>query len=91
MQIERLSFQIIPEDRVSDFIDADQAIWEPWLNQQRGYIRKTAQVYPGGRVDLRIFWASKKDLEKASKDPQIPTLDVKLQSQFLGVFQKLPT
>ncbi len=91
MEIERLSFQIIPEDRVSDFIDADQAIWEPWLNQQRGYIRKTAQVYPGGRVDLRIFWASKKDLEKASKDPQIPALDVKLQSQFLGVFQKLPT
>jgi hypothetical protein len=91
VEIERLSFQIIPEDRVSDFIDADQAIWEPWLNQQRGYIRKTAQVYPGGRVDLRIFWASKKDLEKASKDPQIPALDVKLQSQFLGVFQKLPT
>ncbi len=91
MQIERLSFLVIPEERTDDFIDADAAVWNPWLQQQRGYIRKTAQVYPGGRVDLRIFWASKKDLEKASKDPQIPALDVKLQSQFLGVFQRLPT
>jgi hypothetical protein len=91
VQIERLSFLVIPEERTDDFIDADAAVWNPWLQQQRGYIRKTAQVYPGGRVDLRIFWASKKDLEKASKDPQIPALDVKLQSQFLGVFQRLPT
>ena len=90
MEIERLSFQIIPEDRVDDFIKADNEVWSPWLQQQRGYLRKTANVYPGGRVDLRIYWASKRDLEQASKDPQIPAIDVKLRSQFLGVYQRLP-
>ncbi len=90
MEIERLSFQITPESRVSDFIDADQSVWEPWLNQQRGYIRKTANVYPGGRVDLRMYWASKRDLDAASKSPEIPALDVKLRSAFLGVYQRLP-
>jgi hypothetical protein len=91
VQIERLSFLVIPEDRTDDFIDADAAVWNPWLQQQRGYIRKTANVYPGGRVDLRIYWASKRDLEKASKSSEIPVLDVKLRSSFLGVFQRLPT
>lgn len=90
MEIERLSFIITPADRVSDFIDADRKVWEPWLQQQRGYIRKTTQVYPDGRVDLRIYWDSKRNLEKAAKDPQIPALDVKLQSSFLGVYQRLP-
>jgi len=90
MEIERLSFLIIPEDRVDDFVDADAEVWNPWLQQQRGYIRKTAQFYPGGRVDLRIYWASKRDLESASKDPQIPALDVKLRAKFLGVYQRLP-
>jgi hypothetical protein len=90
MQIERLSFLISPSDRVEDFIDADTTIWDPWLRQQRGYLRKTYQRYPGGRVDIRIFWASARDLEKASRNPEIPALDVKLQSQFLGVYQRLP-
>ena len=91
MQIERLSFSINPPDRVEEFIDADEAVWEPWLRQQRGYLRKTYQRYPAGRVDIRIFWATKKDLVAASKDPQIPALDVKLQAQFLGVYQRLPS
>jgi hypothetical protein len=90
MEIERLSFIVTPEDRTDDFIDADAMVWNPWLQQQRGYIRKTANVYPGGRVDLRIYWASKRDLDTASKNPEIPALDVKLRSQFLGVYQRLP-
>jgi len=90
MEIERLSFLITPKDRVNDFIDADQKVWEPWLQQQRGYIRKTAQIYPDGRVDLRIYWDSKRNLEKAGKDPQIPALDVKLRATFLGIFNRLP-
>ena len=90
MEIERLSFLITPEDRVEDFIDADTAIWDPWLRQQRGYLRKTYQRYAGGRVDLRLFWDSKKNLEKASKDPQIPAIDVRLKAAFLGVYQRLP-
>jgi len=90
MEIERLSFLVTPADRVDDFIDADRKVWEPWLQQQRGYIRKSVQVYPNGRVDLRIFWDSKKNLEQASKDPQIPALDVKLRAEFLGAYNRLP-
>jgi hypothetical protein len=90
MEIERLSFVVTPEDKVEDFIDADEKVWEPWLRQQRGYLRKTYQRYPAGRVDIRIFWATKKDLAAASRDSQIPALDVKLQSSFLGVYTRLP-
>jgi hypothetical protein len=90
MEIERLSFVVTPEDKVEDFIDADEKVWEPWLRQQRGYLRKTYQRYPAGRVDIRIFWATKKDLVAASKSPEIPALGVKLQAQFLGVYTRLP-
>ena len=89
MFIERLSFQVIPPDRMEDFIAADEKTWDPWLRQQKGYLRKTVQRYPGGRVDLRIFWANLKDMEKAAKDPQIPAIEVRLQSSFLGVYQRL--
>jgi hypothetical protein len=90
MEIERLSFVVTPESKVEDFIDADEKVWEPWLRQQRGYLRKTYQRYPGGRVDIRLFWATKKDLVAASKSPEIPALDVVLQSSFLGVYTRLP-
>jgi hypothetical protein len=90
MEIERLSFIVTPEDKVEDFIDADEKVWEPWLRQQRGYLRKTYQRYPAGRVDIRLFWATKKDLTVASKSSEIPALDVKLQAQFLGVYTRLP-
>ena len=90
MLIERLSFQINPPDRVEDFIAADEEVWEPWLRQQRGYLRKTHQRYPGGRCDIRIFWASQRDLDKAAKSPEIPAIDVRLKAAFLGVYQRLP-
>lgn len=89
MEIEVLQFRVIPEDRTDEFIEADAIVWNPWLQQQRGYLRKIATVYPNGVVHLRIFWASKKDLQAASKSPEIPVLDVKLKSAFLGVAQKL--
>jgi hypothetical protein len=89
MEIERLSFIVTPKDRLDDFIKADTTIWEPWLQQQRGYLRKTYQRYPTGRVDIRIYWDSKKNLGAASKSPEIPVLDVKLQAAFLGVYQRL--
>jgi hypothetical protein len=90
MKIELLKFRVIPESKVEDFIDADNQVWKPWLQQQRGYLRKTANVYPGGIVHLRLYWASKRDLEQASKNPEIPAFDVKLQATFLGVYQKIP-
>jgi hypothetical protein len=90
VQIERLSFVITPQDRVEEFIDADEAVWDPWLRQQRGYLRKTYQRYAGGRVDIRLFWATQRDLAVAARSPEIPVLDVKLQAAFLGVYQRLP-
>ncbi len=89
MEIERISFLITPKDRIDDFIKADEKVWTPWLQQQKGFLRKTFQRYPTGRVDVRIFWARKEDWERASKDPQIPALDVKLRAEFLGVYQRL--
>jgi len=89
MEIELLQYKIIPEDRTDEFIEADGAVWGPWLQQQRGYLRKTATVYPGGILHLRIYWDSKKNLDQAAKSPEIPALDVKLRSQFLGVYQRL--
>jgi hypothetical protein len=89
MEIERLSFIITPKDRVDDFIAADTKVWEPWLQQQRGYLRKQYQRYPTGRVDIRIFWASQRDWDKAAQSSEIPALDVRLKSEFLGVYQRL--
>jgi hypothetical protein len=89
MEIERLSFLITPKDKIDEFIEADTAVWEPWLQQQKGYLRKHYQRYPTGRVDIRIFWDNRKNLEKASRNPEIPALDVKLQAAFLGVYQRL--
>ena len=90
MQIELLSFLFTPEDRVEEFIEADEAVWDPWLRQQRGYLRKTYQRYQQGRVDIRIFWATQRDLAVASKSSEIPAIDVRLKSQFLGVCTRLP-
>ena len=90
MQIEKLSFTVNPPDRLEDFITADAQVWDPWLRQQRGYLRKTYTRYPGGRLDLRIYWATLRDLTAAAKSPEIPALDVRLQSQFLGVYTRLP-
>ena len=89
MEIERLSFLITPKDKVDEFIEADTKVWEPWLQQQRGYLRKHYQRYPTGRVEIRIFWASKRDWDAAARNPELPALDVKLRAEFLGVYQKL--
>lgn len=90
MLIEKLSFQVSPPDRVEDFITADEEIWNPWLRQQRGFLRKTYQRYANGRVDMRVFWASKKDWDKATASPELPAIEVKMKAAFLGVYQRLP-
>ena len=90
MVIELLKFQVIPEDRTDEFIEADAEIWNGWLQQQRGYLRKTATVYPGGIVHLRVYWDTQKNLDAASKNPELPAIDVKLRAQFLGVYNRLP-
>ena len=90
MEIEILSFIITPKDRVEGFLAADEEGWDPWLRRQRGFLRKTYQRYPEGRLDVRVFWASKRDWDKAAKDPIIPALEVQLKSKFLGVATRIP-
>jgi len=89
MEIEKLSFIVTPEDRVEDFLETDEKVWNPWLQQQRGFLRKTYQRYAGGRVDIRIFWASLRDWKNAARDPDLPAIEVRFQSQFLGTFTKV--
>jgi hypothetical protein len=91
MEIERLSFQVNPPERMEAFIKADAQVWDPWLRAKKGFLRKVYQEYPGGRVDIRIFWTTKKALAEASKDPDIPAIEVRMRSQFLGVYTRLPT
>jgi hypothetical protein len=91
MIIERLSFQVSPPDRLEDFIESDAAVWDSWLRNQRGYLRKTYQRYPGGILHILLFWATKRDLDAASKSPEIASMEVRHRSQFtLGVYQRLP-
>ena len=90
MKIELLKFQITPPERAQEFIKADEQVWNPWLQQQRGYLRKAYQSYPNGIVHLRLFWATQRDLAAASKSPEIPAIDVRLRASFLGVYQRLP-
>jgi hypothetical protein len=90
VEIELLAFQVTPPDRLEGFIEADAKVWDPWLKQQRGYLRKTYTRYPGGRVHIRVFWASKRDWDTAAKDPQIPAIEVSMRSMFLGVYTRLP-
>ena len=40
MKIERLSFLVFPEEKIEDFLEADAAIWDPWLRQRLGFISK---------------------------------------------------
>jgi len=90
VKIELLKFQITPPERTQEFIKADEQVWDPWLQQQRGYLRKAYQIYPNGIIHLRIFWATQRDLAAASKSPEIPAIDVRLRAAFLGVYQRLP-
>ena len=90
MFIERLSFQVSPPDRLEGFIEADTAVWTPWLQQQRGYIRKTYTRHPGGRVDIRIFWMSDWSMKTAAAKPDMRSVEVRFSATFVGVYTRLP-
>ena len=90
MFIERLSFQISPPDRLESFIETDAVVWDPWLRQQKGYIRKHYQRYPGGRVDIRIYWVGEKSMQDAAAKPSMKTIEVQFSAAFLGVYTRLP-
>ena len=90
MHIERLSFIITPADRVEDFIEADAKVWDPWLQQQKGYIKKSYTRLGGGRVDIRLFWMSEWSMKTAAAKPDMRTVEVRFSATFVGVYQRLP-
>ena len=90
MFIERLSFLITPADRVEDFIEADVAVWNPWLQQQKGYIKKTFTRLGNGRVDIRLFWMSEWSMKTAAAKPDMKTVEVRFSATFVGVYHRLP-
>ena len=75
MKIERLSFLINPAHKAQEFVDADKQMWDPWLRMRTGFIQKTATIYPGGRVEIQIFWSSKADQDKAAVNPELPIIE----------------
>ena len=89
MHIERLSFQVSPPDRLEDFIEADTKVWDPWLRQQRGYIRKTYTRLGNGRVDIRLFWMSEKAMKAAAAKPEMKTVEVRFSATFVGVYHRV--
>ena len=91
MHIERLSFIITPADRVEDFIEADAKVWDPWLQQQKGYIKKSYTRLGGGRVDIRLFWMSEWSMKTAAAKPDMRTVEVRFSATFVGVYTRLPT
>ena len=89
MKIERLSFIVSPADKTNDFIDADAKIWNPHLQLQKGYIRKTSQVYAGGRVEIQIFWKDAAAQKTAEGNLNLELIDRQLQLAFPGVYRLL--
>jgi hypothetical protein len=75
MKIERLSFLINPSHKAQEFVDADKQMWDPWLRMRTGFIQKTAKIYPGGRVEIQIFWSSKSDQDRAAVNPELPIIE----------------
>ena len=90
MHIERLSFLVAPADRLDDFITTDAKVWNPWLQQQKGFIRKTYTPFGNGRVDIRIFWMSDWSMKTAAAKPDMKTVEVRFSSSFSGVYTRLP-
>ena len=91
MFIERLSFRVSPSERVNDFIDADALVWTPWLQQQKGYIKKTYTRVGNGGVDIRIFWMSERNMVAAAAKPDMRNVEVRFSATFVGVYTRLPT
>ena len=93
MEIERLSFIVIPKETLDDFIEIDEQVWTTWLRQQKGFIQKHYQRYPTGHLDIRIFWQSRADWEAAAQSPQLPAIESKFRTEFLklgkGIYQML--
>ena len=86
MEIERLQFQVTPH-LVDDFIIADNQVRLPWLQRQPGFLRKTHSVRPGGFVETLIFWKDKSSWDRASKSPELPTVELMFRNRIGPIYR----
>ena len=86
MEVERLLFQVTP-NLVDDFIIADTQVWLPWLQRQPGFLRKTHGVRPGGMVETLIFWKNKSSWDRASKSPELPTIELMFRNRIGPIYR----
>jgi len=87
VKIERLSFIISPAADAKTFVDLDKQIWTQWLQTQPGFIRKEAQIYENGRVEMQIFWRDETSFVKASKKPDLESTEIRFKSLFPGIYR----
>jgi hypothetical protein len=87
VKIERLTFVISPPSESKTFVDLDKQIWTPWLQTQPGFIRKEAQIYQGGRVEMQIFWRNEASHDKAAAKPDLESTEIRFKSLFPGLYR----
>jgi len=75
VKVERMSFLVNPAFAVKEFVDMDKRMWDPWLRMRPGFIQKTVNTHPGGRVEIQIFWKDKKSQDKAAQHPELPVIE----------------
>jgi uncharacterized protein (TIGR03792 family) len=88
--IEKLSILVNPASKMEDFLKLEEKLWTPWLRQQEGFIQKTLDKLPNGRVDVRIFWRSQQDWDNAAKKKsEISVIEARAKNQLGAVYQIL--
>jgi uncharacterized protein (TIGR03792 family) len=86
VEIERLLFQVTPH-LVEDFVTADNQVWLPWLQRQRGFLRKTHSVNPGGMVETLIFWKDSQSRKKAERSPELATIELMFRNRIGSIYR----
>lgn len=87
MLTERLLFKVDPAEFDKDFIQADAEVWTPWLQKQKGFLKKTARVLGKGMVEVLVFWSSKEYVDKAAaKKGEMAMVDSLLKKRSPGRF-----
>ena len=75
VKVERMSFLVNPAFAVKEFVDMDKRMWDPWLRMRPGFIQKTVNTHPGGRVEIQIFWKDRESQNKAAQHPELPIIE----------------
>jgi hypothetical protein len=90
MKVDRISFVVNPTSKIEDFIDVDRRLYDSWLRQQPGYLSKQYARYPGGRLDLLVFWRSDEDYKRAtSNTKEIDRIEARFRSEMGQTYRRL--